>query len=253
MLDKLHNSGPGHEADLISYMYGEMDVAGRDRFESHLATCDSCAVELGAFADARLGVIEWRRNDFDHLATPAIIIPEPQPERTLVAERPRSIWAGWLETIFSLPRMTQAGMGLAAAALLMGVLYFALPTGKPGNGGNSIVEKKVTSPIEQRKPENMSSPTLPDQAVVQKKSEFGTAQIDVKDRRPTGSKLVDRPQRITLHQTPVMRNYRRLGPLEAVVVTPKVQTAPTLNTFEEEEDTTLRLSDLFSQVGPRKK
>ena len=58
MLDKLHNSGSGHEADLVSYMYGEMDPAARHRFESHLETCDLCAVELGAYADARLGFIE---------------------------------------------------------------------------------------------------------------------------------------------------------------------------------------------------
>ena len=30
-----------------------------------------CAIELGAFADARLSIIKWRRNDFEHLATPA--------------------------------------------------------------------------------------------------------------------------------------------------------------------------------------
>ena len=254
MLDKLHNSGGGHEADLVSYLYGEMDPAARDRFELHLETCDPCAVELGAYADARLGVIEWRRNDFEHLATPAIIIPEPKHVTTLVAERPQSIWSAWVEAIYSLPRLVQAGIGLAAAAVLLSVFYFAWLPNISGTGpGTSKVAGETHMRAEPRKPEIAASPSQPEPATDQRKAEFKPAPVEIKDRRPAGAKPSDRMQRATVRQTPVMRNYRKLGPLEAVTMAPKAPTAPTLNTFDEEEDTTLRLSDLFSQVGPRKK
>lgn len=254
MLDEFHNSGPGHEADLVSYMYGEMDSASRDRFDLHLATCDSCAVELGAYADARLGVIEWRRNDFEPLATPAIIIPEYQPVATVVTERPQMIWTGWLETIYSLPRLAQAGMGLAVAALLVGVFYFAIMPSRSGSESeNNVALNNQVTPAAHQTEEVSPAPVNPDQASTPKKSEFRTTPVEVRDRRPAAGKSLDKPQRATLRQSPVMRNYRKLGSLEAVTVTPKTQTAPTLNTFEEEEDTTLRLSDLFSQVSPRKK
>ena len=76
MLDKFHNSDSEHGIDLVAYIYGEMDDAARDRFETHLAGCDKCAFELGSYADARLGVIEWRRNDFETLALQPAETPE---------------------------------------------------------------------------------------------------------------------------------------------------------------------------------
>jgi len=253
MLDDFHNSGPGHEADLVSYMYGEMDGMARERFESHLSTCDSCAFELGGYADARLGVIEWRRNDFDHLATPAIIIPDSQPARALVAERPKSIWAGWLETIYTLPRLAQAGMGLAAAALLIGIFYLGFMPGRPIAGSETLAGKnQTTSPAPQERV-IAPAPINMDQASNQPKGPFKPSPVEVKERQSGVGRSNVRPQRAIMHQTPVMRNYRKLGSLEAVTLTPKTQAAPTLNTFDEEEDTTLRLSDLFSQVSPRKK
>src|SRR5689334_12711894 len=126
MFDNYHNSNPNHGTDLISYIYGEMDEAGQNAFESHLATCDKCAIELGEYSNARLGVVEWRRNDFEHLATPAIIIPSLQPASLVAAERKPGIFASVIEAIGALSGFAQASLGLAAAALLIGIFYFVL-------------------------------------------------------------------------------------------------------------------------------
>ena len=250
MLDKLHNASSHHGLDLVAYMYGEMDDAARDRFESHLAACDECAVELGGYADARLGVIEWRRNDFEPLATPAIIIPDTQSVTTLVAERPRRSWTDWIGSIAALPAMARAGIGLAAAALLIGILYFALAPGRLDNGGQSIATVPAPSADQ---PVSFPELAIPEQAAVGKEAEIGTPRMASDDRPRTVVRSSERPQRAALRQTPASRNYHRIGPLEAVTLTPSSRTSPRLNTFEEEEDTTLRLSDLFSQVGQRKK
>src|SRR5438128_6778106 len=109
MLDRSHNSDENHGLDLVAYMYGELDSRASEAFESHLENCDECAVELGAFADARLGVIEWRRNDFEHLATPAIIIPETERVTPVRRIEKIGVFAGFLESISSLSAYASAG------------------------------------------------------------------------------------------------------------------------------------------------
>ncbi|HEY2867575.1 MAG TPA: zf-HC2 domain-containing protein [Pyrinomonadaceae bacterium] len=250
MLDKFHNSNSEHGLDLVAYIYGEMDETARARFESHLAGCDVCAVELGSYADARLGVIEWRRNDFEPLSTPAMIIPDSQPAATLVGGRPRRSWMAWIETVYALPGLARVGMGLAAAAILLGVFYFVFV---PDNAPSSVenITGKTAAPAEQQKPVASPSSDQPDRVETAKKSEFEPGAVATSIHRTAVARSNAKAQTAALHQTPAIRNYRKIGPLEAV--TPKTQPAPTLNTFEEEEDTTLRLSDLFSQVGPKKK
>ena len=249
MVKKFHTSGSDHGVELVSYIYGEMDDLARDRFETHLAGCDECAVEIGAYADARLGVIEWRRNDFEPLATPAIIIPDTQPVATLVSRRPQAGWSAWIETILALPRYVQAGMGLATAALVLGALYLAFVPGNTAGDPGSIANK-TTAPAEVQIPEKAP---VPDQAAVPAKSRPSTGPVPVVDRMSRTVTSNSRTQRAMLRQTPLVRSYKRIGPLLAAVPARKAGAAPTLNTFEDDEDTTLRLSDLFSQVGPRKK
>src|SRR3954453_9051801 len=122
MLNGHHNSEKEYGLELVSYIYGELSDDRRSSFESHLEACDACVLELANYSDARLGVIEWRREDFDHLLTPAIVIPETKPVFAK-ADGPHS-FAGILESIFRLPLFAQAGLGFASAALLVGAIYF---------------------------------------------------------------------------------------------------------------------------------
>lgn len=246
MLDKFHNSDSEHGIDLVAYIYGEMDDAARDRFETHLAGCDKCAFELGSYADARLSVIEWRRNDFEPLATPAMIIPESQPVATPASAPQRRSWTAWIESIYALPGLARAGFGLAAAAILIGVLYFAFVPKKSVDTGVSIADK-TSVPTE---PQKLEVAPVPEQTVAVKKAEYEPGLVSTAARRSAAPRSNARSQTASLRQTPVIRNYRRIGPLEAV--TQKAQTVPRLNSFEVEEDTTLRLSDLFSQVDRKK-
>ncbi len=48
---------------LIAYVYGECDDAQRGAVESHLATCASCADEVGGFGRVRTALSEWAPPD----------------------------------------------------------------------------------------------------------------------------------------------------------------------------------------------
>jgi hypothetical protein len=245
MFDRNHNSNGNHGADLISYLYGEMDENTRSAFESHLAQCDGCAVELGAFSDARLGVVEWRRNDFDRLATPEIAISR---ETTRVALAPlrekKGLFASLAELIGSASVFAKVGVGLAAAALLIGFVYFALV---PPSGNRDIAVKKVDKSAET---------SVQNESVADKRKEVAV----LPDKTP---KHIVTPA--VVHPTPVVKH--RSANIQLAVSYPKVRNnvirrigsetakkvAPRLNLYDEEEDRTLRLSDLFSEIGPVKK
>ena len=241
MLDRNHNSNGNHDGDLISYIYGEMNEQARNAFESHLERCDECALELGAMSDARLGVAEWRRNDFDHLATPEILVPQAEKVRVAVMTREKiGFFAGLAELIGSVSVFTKAGVGLATAALLVASIYFSLPA---LHSGNEVANEKPKAETQAQPEAGLSNLSQPQKTEISK---------------DTDVKRVEEPSKITKHNVvpskPVIssrqvavrvakdKNLNRLGPEQA-------KAALRLNSFDEDEDQTLRLSDLFSQVG----
>ena len=74
--------------DLIAYLYNEMPAAGRSTFESHLTACQTCTDEFAGLSQARFEVFDWKREEFDTLATPASAIAYPESRPSL---RERSI------------------------------------------------------------------------------------------------------------------------------------------------------------------
>jgi anti-sigma factor RsiW len=237
MLKRDHNLNGDHGTDLIAYIYGELDERGRNVFESHLAACDECAVELGAMSDARLGVVEWRREDFEHLATPEIVIPNMRP--VVVPEREKvGMFAAFIDFIAASSAFARAGVGLAAAALLVGILYFAVGP----NGKNDVATV----------PENISTPALQKEAVP------ASVQPQVAEKNDNYIERAPAPQHVNaVEKRPVApsrlvakrmnHEFNRLRGEQAKIA------APRLNSFTDEEDTSLRLTDMFAQTGPIKK
>jgi hypothetical protein len=246
MLDRNHNLNGNHGDDLISYMYGELDRHARSAFESHLEHCDECAVELGAISDARLGVVEWRRNDFDHLATPEILVSQAENVRTIVAAREKiGFFAGLAELIRSASVFAKAGVGLAAAALLVGVVYFAISLSSKSD--NIAVKNVNSSPASVVNDKNEGSKEER-AAAVDKTPERPVTPIPVSEHSPSSV----RPRSINAGQladnrSKIRNNVNKIGRETAI------KKAPRLNSFDDDEDRTLRLSDLFSQVGPTKR
>lgn len=47
-------------ADLIAYLYGELNEKATARFEKHLVSCAACREELASFSRVRVAIGEWR-------------------------------------------------------------------------------------------------------------------------------------------------------------------------------------------------
>jgi len=234
-----HLFGDNHGEELVSYIYGEMPAARRNVFEEHLSHCDDCTTELTAFSDARLGVIEWRREDFEHLATPQIVLPQ----REVVAYKPFNEkglggLASWLETLVSLSNLAKAGLGLAAAALAITVIYFAAFT--PAKSGE--VAANSTKPIEV--PASIAAPVD-----VPKPDVAPTVDKESQKEIPTRPVRSRRDETVPQQAQAVRTAARPLAPRSQRAETAANRKAPRLNSFEEEEDRSLRLSDLFAEVG----
>jgi hypothetical protein len=247
MLDRNHNSNENHGADLISYIYGEMDEHARNTFESHLAQCDECALELGAMADARLGVIEWRRNDFDHLITPEILVPRETTEAALASrQEKKGLFAGLAELIGSVSVFAKAGVGLATAALLIGVIYFAFAPRSINENVTGKNENELPATITEKKEDGFKQ----EQAVVPPDKSPERIETPIRaPGRPTPSvkhRLANMGPLAVVNHSKVPNNVKKIGSETA-------KSVPRLNSFSDEEDKTLRLSDLFSQIGPGKK
>ena len=45
--------------DLVAYLYGECDADERERFDAHLASCESCAAEVDALRSVRRSLEAW--------------------------------------------------------------------------------------------------------------------------------------------------------------------------------------------------
>ena len=244
MLDSNHNFDGEHGAELLAYMYGELDLRSRAEFEKHLALCNECAFELAAFADARLGVIEWKREDFDHLASPVVLIPDAAPQYATV-ERPIT-WAGitsWWESILSWPLAARVfGTALAAVTVVAGLVYFV----GMARVNNEVAFEPVEPPVSA--PDVRENLTQPPRVTAVKEN------IVVPKTTVDQAKSSDSP-RVQLRRTQLApaRTIARNSPVSKVA-TPKAATAatrkaPRLNSFDDDEDKTLRLSDLLADIG----
>lgn len=243
MIDQDHNQDGEHGVGLVAYMYDEVEAASRNKFESHLAACDECAMELASFADARLGVIEWRREDFDPLATPVILLPESERIAN-VADIPAraGVFASLRELLVSWPVFAQAGAGLAAAALLVGFVYLAKFSGP--NDENFVAHRtseSVVETAEQKDSKPTTVTTVNSEKAAPKRKEVAQASLQKPVIQHSAPRIQLAPSR-TNDRSPVV--IKSSPP--RVQATTKV---PRLNNLDDDEDKSLRLADLFAEIG----
>jgi len=226
--------------ELLSYMYGELDGRRSADFESHLQLCDACTAELANVADARLGVIEWRREDFEPLATPVIVLPAIEQ----VAAVQKGGIAAVIESIKNLPAWASAGMALAPAAVLFGVFYFGyfnVPTTR------NDVATTATAPAAAEK-------VLEPVATVNNVSEKTVAAVETNTHDHNAVAAKAQPVAVRRNATPerIAAKHFVSQPLRtetATAVKTTKKSAPRLSSFDEEDDKSLRLADLFAQIG----
>lgn len=247
MLDRDNNYKGSCElaSNLVDYMYGEIGERGRDAFDAHLPACESCTAELAGVSSARLSVMEWRAAEFDSLQTPAIVIPYDNVERD--AEQ------GWLTSLrgflASSPGWAAAAAIIPISVVCLGVALFAFDLFGPvevaqqNNAGSNTPRPNQRSGVDgnvarlETAPEVETSKSKQDNDITDEPVKEPITGVKVSERttpRPRKAKAVstDKPAKATDQGQPPTRRQR----------------APRLNNFEDEEDDSLRLADLFAQT-----
>lgn len=212
---------------LVSYIYNELPVLGREAFEEHLLNCSGCTDEFAAVSMSRLGVYEWHRDDFLPLETPVFSIPYATP--TVQAE-PQMSWLDALRGLFSPARAFAFGGGLAALAIVLGAVYVAT-----FNDNTNIAEAdttpKVVQPVEVPNVARGSEKEVTPKALDDENQVVADYKPSVKPTRTIQAKAVKREtSRSPVQQAKVQVNAPRLG------------------TYDESEDTSLRLADLVADI-----
>ena len=221
----------GRSDDIVAYIYDEIATSDRESFEKHLAACMSCTDEFAAVSDARFSVFEWHKEEFADLPTPEFVLP--REARTNAA-------TGLFAAIVGIIR-NPGWMAPALAAILVfagiGFVMFTASDSEETNVarveiGNSQINGNVSeSSVE----ETRINPDVENTAA----SESENVPVASESK---SSPNVGRP---AVKRTPQKSQRSRNVP----PASPTMGRAPVLSQYEENEDRSLRLSDLLDEVG----
>ena len=109
------------KANLIAYLYGEVDAAMRASVEAHLETCGRCAAEVTALGDVRAELALWAPPDAE--LGFAIVRKSDQPTANVL--RP----AQWWRTV---PAWAQAAAAVLVVAAGLGIANLQVRSGPDG-------------------------------------------------------------------------------------------------------------------------
>jgi len=236
--DKMLNNGHKIECEsvdeIVSYIYDEMSDANRAKFEKHLARCAVCMDEFAVMADTRFSLVEWHNEDFRHLPTPEIVIPYEPKKYSVEQTRSVRLWDG-IRTLLahaSLPVMASAGLVICLGLSLLALNYIDR-SDKPVASNAAI----ITPPVTPEKETQVSVNEEPKGRDVAVASAVKTGNYDI------------RPVKAVVHRRShvVKQTYARN--LSTQDPTPTIKDTPVLSSYEENDDNSLRLAELFDEVG----
>lgn len=240
----IHNSSCEFETEIVSYLYDEMATADRDRFETHLLECTPCTDEFAGMSYSRFSVFEWQREEFAPLTTPQIAIP--YPAKLVEVSRSLGYFSGLRELRAFNWRSGVVAAGIFAICVGLGiaVLNSRVQTGNDVAAIDQIKKEiEVVSPIVPLTApvivKNIAEATIPES---QKNSSVRAVHANSVVAVTKRAK-VNKGQRL---------NTPRIGDDVAQQRSETVRrTALLLSTDADEDDRSLRLSDLFDEDDTR--
>jgi hypothetical protein len=235
-MNEVNFSGCKFSTAMVPYMYGELPVSERSAFESHLLACSECTDEFADLSNARYEVYDWKKLEFDPLDTPAFEIPyelTPATAGLSLIDRLRAAFGGG----WAVPGFAFAGLAIVS---IFAAIFVSLNNGTPDVAAN-ITKATVITPA-------VSEQTAPPSVAPASESK---ASVDGTTESKADEAVAAPVSNHTSHKS-VIRSEKPAGrsvvePREASAgrARPKV---PTLNDPVEDEDTSLRLAELFEDV-----
>lgn len=216
---------------IVSYMYDEMPAVERERFEDHLLNCTPCTDEFAAVADARYGVYEWNKEEFAHIQTPHFVIPYDEPITAVPffakVRQAFQFGFGWLPT----------GAALASVTIVLGIGYFAFIGNKPDG------------PIARLNEQDNRTTTVQTSESTSPSGELRSADFVTPVANETGTRTTKAIQVQTkVTHSPAKHNLVAPQPVKFADANARRSNAPRLSNVSDEEDQTLRLSELLDVV-----
>ena len=227
--------------EIVSYIYDEIGGPEQNTFEGHLADCMKCTDEFAAVSEARFSVFEWQKEEFAPLATPRFVIPYETKT------------ASWFDALKGLLTGSMWPVGVAASLLVcigLGVIL----TNRADQSLQSVVMTPVTSPVTNvaasANPVEVANNAVPAKQVTGNDEKVIKASVNV-TKANSGVRTVK-----TNAYSPIRTN--RLMVAETIRtgstgIDPNskknLRKAPALSNFDEDDDNTLRLADLFDEGG----
>lgn len=220
-----HNEICTQGGDMLAYLYNEMTEAQRDTFEVHLEDCMTCIDGFAELSQSRYSVYEWKKLDFDPLETPQIIIPYEEA-RVSFFDQVRAAFGrfGWAAAV--------PAFGALLIATIVGVAWLSADGDEgyvadniPAPSGTPLPSVKPPVPLPSQAP--ITAAAMPPSSQPKKQVEEKIVPVKASDRKPAQRTPAPKPGKTA---PSVRRNV------------------PTLADHDDDEDDTLRLSDLFDEI-----
>ncbi|MEP6850077.1 MAG: hypothetical protein ABI999_14555 [Acidobacteriota bacterium] len=243
-----NHSGCFSVDELMAYLYREVGETELGLMDRHLAGCGTCTDDFAAISESRFSIYEWRQTDFSDLATPIFAGPwNDAPVRDLremssaggrsVGERLRNL----------IPSFPTWAFAVTAAVIAVAVVWIGAAYLRPSSDKSvAIRQNQADEPVQAVSPQFKETEPEKDLAMEKRSPsgiDLGKAAPALQPRKPAGSALA-------ANRTPGAhrRNIMDLNGRRQEVAS-SFRKVPNLSGIEEDEDRTVRLADLFAEVG----
>ncbi len=267
---------------MISYLYGEIDAREKSVFEEHLRICSTCADEIAGFGSVRSSILQWKTEEFQSLNTPKIVFqnaPTESADNISIFPVKINSWVDRFRKIF-VPSPVWAA-GFVFFIILGGLLLFVnnfsnnnqivkvgtedsqtanSPSINPGKK-TEIAEKTISD-----ESQPVSEEKLPESGQPSNKNLIAKGSESNKSNKSNKTNIRVAPaagsEQVTLSKTyaevskknipAAARKFGNSNTAVAAKVPARKLQIPKLNPVEDgEEEATLRLTDLFDEVGDK--
>lgn len=274
MSENNYNQNCAFSEQTVSYLYDE--IAGREKtvFEAHLKNCSVCAEEIAGFGSVRSSVFQWKAEEFELLNTPKIEFLHGQAgkiNKSFVSGITVKSWFAGLRRTFAPSPIWAPSLAflLVLGGLFLFVQNFTKENQVASNAGKDTRQINNSPEITKRETSNIAENALPD--LNQNSVESLPESIDSTDgnlivkekingkKQPAALKVsnnLSKAQRNSQPPAPLKiksDSYRKIDETNAIAARLNLNVGrkiPKLNNIEEdEEEATLRLTDLLDEVG----
>ncbi len=262
----LNNNNHNHQScafaeQIISYLYGEINAADIDKFETHLKSCSTCGNDLKGFKSVRDSVLDWRAEEFLKLEIPIFQIPTPsraESLRTIPASIERYSWFANLRRIFSFNPAWAAVLGILVFSIGIALFAFRFSGSEEvaeNKEGQNPVQAVISPKVEiTKKPEEINIVGKVDEKLPPASIKNNNSSAEEKRNRQivqtkqnvkvTGNAPKNSLNNSVRSSNEANVNIKKTSPVQK-------RRVPTLTDTVEDEDNSIRLADLFAEIDTK--